>query len=192
MPIEIEEDLELISSSFNELSSRCSDIDEDYKHIVEYYEFSKNQHEDILQFLHKTEKSLKENDAKVSQILQVEQKEKQSKLQAIVSANTAKIQTLIDKDTAVFQPMNEKVKALTEGLLKTEEKIDDTIKEVINIDNKCLLKSEIYEEKLDQMQRPLQRQITTTFKQISTVFMAVFEHLKYLMFGQEGKHPTLI
>ncbi|CAI2377625.1 unnamed protein product [Moneuplotes crassus] len=182
----LEEDCELISSSFNELRSRCSDIDEDYKHIVEYYEFSKKQHEDILKFLHKTEKSLKENDGKMAQIFQVEQKEKQGKLQAIVSANTDKIQQLVDKDTSIFQPMSEKVKALTEGLLKAEEKIDDTIKEVINIDNKYLLKSEIYEEKLDEIQRPLQRQMITTFKQISTVFMAVFEHLKYLMFGQEG------
>ena len=87
---------EKVNTEFESIKTNYEHIDNDYKHIVKYYDFSKKQHEEILQYLNNTEKSLKDNEKEINNFIDSQKREIEDKRKRVVTLETNLRQTDLD------------------------------------------------------------------------------------------------
>ena len=156
---------EKIDSQFSDIKTSYTHIDDDYKHIIKYYDFSKKQHEEVLQYLYSTEKALKDNEKEVKNFIDSQRREIEDKRKRIVTLEANMRQTGLDlkymkeQKHKFLEDMNYEVQNIKKKDVERDEKLDDVIREISNVDFKHGAQSDIINYEILKIKEPIQQQI---------------------------------
>jgi hypothetical protein len=169
--IEMMDNEEQLTSKFTDIEINYKHIDEDYQHIIKYYDFSKKQHEDILQFLYKTEKDLKDNEKEIRKFIEGQNWETEDKRKRVVALevnvreNRLELQLVKDQKEKLIEPLLKQLDGIKRKDIIKEEKLDDIIREISNVDFKQSAQNELFSTEIYNMREPMQTQITNIRKE---------------------------
>lgn len=150
---------------FDELEASYAHIDDEYKHMAKYYEFSKKQHEDVIQYLHDTEKTLKDNEKEMRNFIENHKKEIEDKRNRVVNLEASLRQTdlnlklLKDQRSKVIDGLKHDLEKLRHKHQENDEKINDVIREVSNVDFKHAAQHDQISQEIFDMKKPLNDQM---------------------------------
>ena len=157
---------EKIEHQFTDIRTNYSHIDDDYQHIIKYYDFSKKQHEEVLQYLYNTEKALKDNEKEIKNFIESQRREIEDKRKRIITLEANMRQTGLDikfikeQKHKLIEDLNYEIQSIQRKDHERDEKLDDVIREISNVDFKHGAQSEIISWEILKIKEPIQHQIT--------------------------------
>ena len=136
---------------------------------------------------------MKENEAKINSFFDSQTKESEDKkkriitLESSVRQNTLKLKMLKETENKTLEPILKQIENIKKNDSQRDEKLDDVIKELINVDYKQTTKNELINEEILKMKEPILRDLNNILKQTTDTMFHTFNNFKYLLFSQNGE-----
>lgn len=162
---------EAMQVKFDNISSSYEHMDDDYKHVIKYYDFSKTQHEDILKHLSATENTLKQNEGKMKNFIDTQKSEIEDKRNRIVNLEAdfrhlkLDVRFIKEQKQKNWQGIMQQLENFKKFNSDRDGKLDDVIREMSNIDFKQNTQNEYITSEIFQIKQPLQDQMINMQKE---------------------------
>jgi hypothetical protein len=160
-----------LTTKFSEISSNYAHMEEDYQHVTKYYEFSKMQHEEVLQYLYSTEKAVKSSEKEMKDFVKTQNSEIEDKRKRIVNLEadfrqlSLEIKLVKEQKQKYIEELTKKIDEIRKNDNSRDEKLDDVIREISNIDFKHSTQGEIFNNELQKIQKPIKDQMINMQKE---------------------------
>lgn len=200
-------EFEKVNSEFHEIKTNYEHIDNDYQHIIKYYDFSKKQHEEILQYLFNTEKSLKDNEKEINKFIESQKRDVADKRKRIVNLEANLRQTdlnlrhMKEQKQKIIYEIHQEVQNLKTKENKRDEKVDDAIREIVNLDFKHGSQTEMMTKELEKIKDPIKLQMNNMQKENEVLlrelgrtqkdYRTMLNEFLHVVNTQEDTHPNI-